>query len=938
MWGAHESVDVVVRADLVALSLSSAVIGPELVALAGAILDPELQLPSGTPAPVETLIEMRIGPGLAGGAHIERGSRLSPCLVGRRVATVRFTSRFILGLFRRGCGALLAVLAILAAVGSSFYSAPVDAATPNAQTFQVSFGAEGFTASIPANSVATYVWHPGEQTVTPYVTTPEGAESEDGVVPQTPIALGSVSPSLPTVNVTPSETRQEIDGFGGAMTESAAYVIQRSEAGTAILERLFSPPPLGAGFTIARVPIGPSDFNVAPAPGEYSLARDEEHLIPELKQASTLAEGLKLLATPWSAPGRMKIGGALVGSNVCEHSNDYLDETKYDEYARYLTKAVADYQSQELPFWMLSLQNEPHNCNPAYPTMKMEPEDESSFSNVLYEELHNPESGLIDAPPKLLGWDHNWKDYNNEPANGKCSLQGPTSYPRHLLALENHVEALGFHGYCDGDPYAALSGVPASIPFYETEATGNETQRSANKNLPFEVQKDLIDPLRAGAKGSLYWNFALDSNCGPQYGGRTCHQKKVEPYGCQFCRPLITVNSDGSYHLNQDYYYWAQLSDFIRPGAHIIESSPTGNLDTVASKNPDGTITLTVLSGAKLQPPSWTTQQLAMPLGATEVEILDVACTAPTACTAVGWYREASEPPKPLAEGWDGTAWSLEPIGDESLGAMTRVSCTDATYCVALASGSEGLQTSELWDGVEWSPQPLATPGFASSFGLVSLSCVASTSSCEAVGTGRGEAPTALAERWDGSSWHTQASGNQNEELYGTSCPSASWCMAVGWREIHNKREASTTAETWNGAEWSFVPTPGTSSPHNNGLHSVSCPTVGECVAVGDVTCPAKPLAERWANEQWSFIARPPLECGVDAVSCANGNACLAVNSEQAAYWNGKTWAKEHTESTAAPVSAKPFAFRVTSRTASCPAADYCVVGGLGELMYVRRR
>lgn len=72
MRGDHESVDVVVRADRVALSLSSAVLGPEFVALAGAILDPELQLPSGTPAPVETLIEMRIGPGLAGGAHIER--------------------------------------------------------------------------------------------------------------------------------------------------------------------------------------------------------------------------------------------------------------------------------------------------------------------------------------------------------------------------------------------------------------------------------------------------------------------------------------------------------------------------------------------------------------------------------------------------------------------------------------------------------------------------------------------------------------------------------------------------------------------------------------------------------------------------------------------------------------------------------------------------
>jgi O-glycosyl hydrolase len=860
------------------------------------------------------------------------------------MAPVRFTSRCITrrsgalrGLFRLSRRGSVGALAILAAAAVSPYAA--GAAASNEQTFQVSFGAQGFTASIPANSVATYVWHPGEQSVTPYITTPEGATSENGVLPQPPIALGSISGSLPTVNVTPGERRQEIDGFGGAMTESAAYVIQRSEDGTAILERLFSPPPAGAGFTIARVPIGPSDFNVAPTPTEYSLARDEEHLIPELKQASILAKGLKILATPWSAPGRMKIGRALVGSNVCEHSNDYLDKAKYQEYARYLTEAIADYQRQELPFWMLSLQNEPHNCNPAYPTMKMEPEDETSFSNLLYEELHSPESGLIDAPLKLLGWDHNWKDYNNEPANGECSLQSPTSYPRSLFQHENHIEALGFHGYCDGDPYAALSGVPTSIPFYETEATGFEKPyHPASSNLPFEVQKDLIDPLRAGAKGSLYWNVALDPDCGPQYGGRTCHGKKVEPYGCQFCRSLITVNADGSYRLNQDYYYWAQLSDFIRPGAHIIESSPTGDLDTIAAENTDGTITVTVLAGAKPQPPSWTTQRLPMPPGSTEDEILGVSCTTPSACTAVGWYREGSEPLQPLAEGWDGTAWSLENLSDPSVGALTDVSCTEATYCVVLANGGEGSQTSEVWNGAEWTSQPLDVPSSSSSFGLTDLSCASTSSFCEAVGFGRGEAFTPLAERWDSSSWRTQSAGSGNAELYGASCPSANWCMAVGWREPHTRRDASTAAETWDGTAWSLVPTPGTSSPHNNGLNTVSCSSASACLAVGSVTCPAKPLAERWANQQWSFIARPPLTCGVDDLSCANPNACLTVNSEQAAYWNGKTWAKEHTEPSAASVFAKPFAFRVTSRTVSCPAADYCVVGGPGELMYVRRR
>jgi O-glycosyl hydrolase len=488
---------------------------------------------------------------------------------------------------RRQAGALAAVLVSLSVAALSS-GAPVAFASTE-QTFQVLVGGHAFTTSLPANSVGTFVWHPGSNTVESWITTPEAAEAHEGVLRQPNSSFSLAVPGLQTITVSPETEFQEVDGFGAAMTESAAYVLRSSANGQQALEKLFAPPPTGAGLSIARIPIGPSDFTVkAKKPTEYSEAQDEKYVMPELKEASRIAEDLKILATPWSAPGSMKIGKKLVGSKVCTGSNDRLQKADLGAYAAYLTKATANYQEKGLPFWMLSLQNEPRNCNATYPTMEMGPEEEAGFSNVLYNELHRVGNGLISSPPKLLGWDHNWDE---------CNSDTPTTYPEELLAQPNHVEALGFHSYCNGEAHEP-AGVPSSMPYYVTESTGFETYPSPSQNLPNEVGKDLIDPLRVGAKGSLYWNMALDE-CGPTFGGGTSCTKSSSKYtGCTNCRPMVRFNKKGVYKLEQDYFYWAQLSEFIRPGARIVESSIGPELDTIAAKNTDGGVVLTVLNGS----------------------------------------------------------------------------------------------------------------------------------------------------------------------------------------------------------------------------------------------------------------------------------------------------------------------------------------------------
>ena len=282
----------------------------------------------------------------------------------------------------------------------------------------------------------------------------------------------------------------------------------------------------------------------------------------------------------------------------CSGSDNYLRPGDYSLYANYLTKAAEDYQSDGLPFWIISMQNEPHNCNPTYPTMMMEPSDQATLSNLLSADLKSPASA-VSPVPEIMGYDHNWNDYNNTPGT-PCSQQQRSTYPQSLFKHKNSVSDIAYHSYC-GLSYIP-TGLPANTDIYLTESTGFTAANDVASNLVYEVKNDLVDPLRNGVRASLYWNLVLDQNCGPQFGGGSiCDTTTGNSYGgCMDCRPMITVDNQAkTVTINQDYYYWAQFSKFVKPGAVRIASSVVGSLDSVAFKNPDGSIVVVVVSGAE---------------------------------------------------------------------------------------------------------------------------------------------------------------------------------------------------------------------------------------------------------------------------------------------------------------------------------------------------
>ncbi len=169
----------------------------------------------------------------------------------------------------------------------------------------------------------------------------------------------------------------------------------------------------------------------------------------------------------------------------------------------------------------------------------------------------------------------------------------------------------------------------------------------------------------------------------------------------------------------------------------------------------------------------WTLQSSPVPEKATQrYELHDVSCPASNACTAVG-RSDGSATTSMLVEQWDGSAWTLQTsLGGSDFGYLKDISCSSAAYC--LATGISTVPVARAWNGSSWedvSPAKGSIPG-----GWESVSCPA-PGNCVVIGFNL----TAIS--WNGSSWSLGSlvpPTENGKETVGISCPTTTYCMAVG--------------------------------------------------------------------------------------------------------------------------------------------------------------
>jgi len=379
------------------------------------------------------------------------------------------------------------------------------------------------------------------------------------------------------IQVLEDTTFQTMDGFGFTLTGGSAQLINQMGAAErkALLQELFGTEKNQIGISYLRISIGASDldekvfsYNDLPAGQtdpelkKFSLAPDQQHLIPVLKQILTINPNIKILGSPWSPPTWMKNNNNSIGGR--------LKEEWYATYAQYFVKYIRGMAAEGIKIDAITIQNEPlHPGN--NPSLLMVPLEQATF----IKKNLGPAFAAANIKTKILLYDHN---------------ADRPDYPIRILddpEARQYVDGSAFHLY--GGKISALSQVHAAHPdknLYFTEqwigAPGNFPG-----DLNWHVKTLIIGASRNWCKTVLEWNLAAD----PQQNPHT-------PGGCTQCLGAITV-SGNNITRNPAYYIVAHASKFVRPGSVRIASSEPEHLPNVAFRRPDGKRVLVVLNDTK---------------------------------------------------------------------------------------------------------------------------------------------------------------------------------------------------------------------------------------------------------------------------------------------------------------------------------------------------
>ncbi|GAA1854411.1 RICIN domain-containing protein [Myceligenerans crystallogenes] len=407
------------------------------------------------------------------------------------------------------------------------------------------------TAVVPASAVpiSADVW----------ITTSDGGSrlTHAGSVPF------DAAPAAIDIAVDAGTTHQRFSGAGASVTEASASLINDlpGTARTALLRSLFSRDGDGIGLSYLRQPLGSSDFNSGgfytyeDTRGAFSIARDEQEILPVLRDARAVNSGLRFMGSPWSPPAWMKSGGSLNGGSLLPDH--------YDDYAAYLVKAIQAYDAAGIHLADLTAQNEPLFAT-SYPSTSMSAAQQAEFLRELDRRL--TAAGL---DTQLWSYDHNW----DRP-----------DYPLEVLAATRdiaRVQGAAFHCY-GGSPESQAQLVAAGERVYFTECSGTDSTDPATTfgdTLLWHAENLVVRNLRNGGETVINWNLALDQNGGPHQGH--CGTR---------CNGVVEI-SGGTVRRNAEFYTLGHLTKFADPGARRIGSTGQGpgGVQNVVLQNPDGT-------------------------------------------------------------------------------------------------------------------------------------------------------------------------------------------------------------------------------------------------------------------------------------------------------------------------------------------------------------
>jgi glucosylceramidase len=416
----------------------------------------------------------------------------------------------------------------------------------------------------------------------------------------------AASPGGTTVVVDLTQPRQTILGFGAALTESSASVVSGLSASQQqeIVNATFGAD--GSGYTLARTHIGSCDFALSqysyddngpdPSMSNFSIDHDLPLLLPFIKSAMVAAGGsLKLLASPWSAPGWMKDNGQMQGSNGYDGS---LLPQYYSAYANYLSKYLQAYKAQGVPVWGLTTQNEAAGVGASREGMQWTPDQMNTFirddlgpqlkadglsdTQVFFFD-HNKD--VVGAPttqwpttilgdsttnPSVAGTAVHWYNSAWETYDDTLDYVHMIDTSKSVLYTEGCIETLG--DVAQGQFSASYKYSWMKDDFYWQYTVGDWGYWQNPSNPPgthgkyepiYRYVRDIIAGLNHWYVGWIDWNAVLNKDCGPGH-----------IYNAVVAGILVDQDA-GTIYYTPVYYAMQHFSKFIRPQALALTTTTT---------------------------------------------------------------------------------------------------------------------------------------------------------------------------------------------------------------------------------------------------------------------------------------------------------------------------------------------------------------------------
>ncbi len=374
---------------------------------------------------------------------------------------------------------------------------------------------------------------------------------------QTPSKITSGLSEI-ALEVNTQSRQQTITGMGGCFNElgwEALELVTPAEK-QQILSDLFDPV-TGCKFNLCRMPIGANDYavdwyshNETPedfAMDNFSIARDQQRLVPYIKEAQKINPDIRVWASPWCPPSWMKKNkhyACRADANVNDLAPElssmeelvsrFIMEPEYlQAYSFYFQKFVQAYKNEGIDISAVHVQNEPNSAQ-NFPSCVWKPQD----LGIFIADYLGPQFKADKINTDI------WLGTIERPQIER--VEDVLEYP----GVKDYVKGVGFQWAGKG----AIKEVHARYPQMQLMQTETECGDGSNDwdaaVHTFNLMKHYFEN---GANAYMYWNMVLDETGKSQWGWKQNSMISIDR-----ATKKITYNPE--------FYLMKHLSAFVMPG------------------------------------------------------------------------------------------------------------------------------------------------------------------------------------------------------------------------------------------------------------------------------------------------------------------------------------------------------------------------------------